>query len=210
MRQFLTFRAVFVAFALIVNVMAVPALAEDFSDEIPEGAGGTWLVGIRTGAEFHVGRVGDIYYDLKATPGFFDGKQLFEGPDMTAFVEYTLSDHLRIGFEAGAQVAVIGEKSYEEHFTTVVWGPYLRAVALPGRTSPYALISAQLYHGFAGGDMSELDEPANFTYSVGGGLEVPLSRDVEVSFEGRFRHFNQGGSDPKIVEALLGVQFWLQ
>ena len=184
--------------------------AEDFSDEIPEGAGGKWLVGFRAGAEFHVGRVSENQYAHLNKAGLLASSTLFEGPDITGYAEYTLSDHFRAGFEAGAQVAVIGESFHEKHFTTIVWGPYLRAVAFPGNPTPYALVSAQLYHGFAGGAMKPLAVPAAFTYSLGGGLEVPLSRDVAVAFEGRFRHFAQEGSDPKVIESLMMVQYWLE
>lgn len=196
--------------ALLLALTPQLCRADDFSDEIPEGAGGKWLVGFRAGAEFHVGRVGDNYYQLKASLPTPDLEMLFEGPDIMGYAEYTLSDHLRAGFEAGAQVAVIGEAANEEHFTTIVWGPYLRAVAFPGKITPYALVSAQLYHGFAGGAMKPLAVPAAFTYSLGGGLEVPLSRDVGLGFEGRFRHFAQEGSDPKVIEAQMMVQFWLE
>ena len=197
---------------LAIALALTPQLcrADDFSDEIPEGAGGKWLVGFRAGAEFHVGRVSEnVYLHLNKYSALTAG-QLYEGPDMTGYVEYTLSDHFRAGFEAGAQVAVIGEAANEKHLTTIVWGPYLRAIAFPGKISPYALASAQLYHGFAGGALRALRVPAAFTYSLGGGLEVPLSRDVGLGFEGRFRHFAQEGSDPKVIEALMMVQFWLE
>ena len=203
--------------ALVLLTLAAPARADDFSDEIPAGAGGLWQVGIRVGAEFHVGEIGSTYYLLKPRypVGLFglfipDAEQLHEGPDVTGFVEYTLSDHFRVGFEAGAQVAVIGEAFFEEHFTTIVWGPYLRVVAFPGKPTPYGILAGQIYHGFAGGSMSALAQPIGLTWAGGGGLELPLTPDVAISFEGRFRQYEQGGTDPKIVEALLVTQFWLK
>ncbi len=178
----------------------------EVEDEIPEGAGADWAYGFRAGAELHVGNISDRQVLVPSVPPETDS--LFEGPSVNLFVEKTLSDYFRFGFEFGGQDAVVGAADTEQDFTQLFWGPYLRASLRPGRFSPYGLAGIHAYHAFAKGALADLDQEAGFAYVTGGGIEIPITRDYTFALEGRFHQFLRDGTDPKTIELFWVTHLW--
>jgi len=214
-------KRVFFMVAAALLVSAAPAYAQEIKDEIPHKANGTWAWGLRIGAPLPVGTVGNRQYSLApALPHLSD--TLTVGVLASGFIERALGDYVRGGLEIAWADSTVAELVTERDFISFFYGPYIRIVPFPGRITPYAVASAELYHSFANGlpgfnpvtatpiaGLQELRENAGFTYSVGGGIEGAITKEYAVLVESRFRHYLQGGADPKQLEFMLGFHIWI-
>ena len=174
-----------------------PARAQDtLGDEGPPA----WAIGFRLGNERQQGAVDDAY-----------SSQLFPGPVGSLFIERTLHARLRLGFAMGAADSTRGATTSEEDYTRLSYEPYLRAVAFPGHFTPYFLASAGVYHAFAGGSLSALDQKSGgFTWSAGGGFDIPIVDDFTFGIEARFRSYAREGSNAKAIEIMAAPHLWVR
>ncbi len=186
-----------------------PARAQDTSGE---GEPPAWAVGFRLGNERQQGAVDDAY-----------NSQLFPGPSGSLFVERTLHARLRLGFAVGAADSTVGGGQQLEHdFARLFYEPYLRIVAFPGHLTPYVLGSAGVYHAFAG-DYFEVPQPGRpaalpldqraggFTWSAGGGFDIPVVDDFTFGVEARFReYFLSDRPNAKTIEILIAPHLWVR